>query len=146
MTSFVIPPYTLTHYTVQEVADALTDVGFPANVIRTMTMIAGAESSWSNAIQKFQPYDTTGWGTWQITPGNSVPASIGQDMALLDLRTNARAALWKYQRQGLAAWSTYNSKVFLDYERYLPSPPSTAPEAHPITLIKGPPHDDRSSC
>jgi len=59
-----------------------------------MTAIAGAESSYSNAIQKEQPYATTGWGTWQITPGNSVP-SIAVDLALLDLVTNARAALVK---------------------------------------------------
>jgi hypothetical protein len=70
----------------------------------TFSQIAQGESSdQPGAVQKGQPYGTTGWGLWQITPGNSV-ASVGVDNALLDPITNARAAKVKYDSQGMGAW------------------------------------------
>lgn len=114
MNLYVIPPYTHAYFSKTEISSALSLAGFPANVIPIMVAIAGAESSYSNAIQRGQPYATTGWGTWQITPGNSVP-QVGVDLQLLSLEVNARAAFVKWRHQGLEAWSTYNNGVYRRY-------------------------------
>lgn len=115
MANYVIPPYHRVFFTKESIGQALLTAGWPPECITTMTAIAGAESSYSNAIQQGEPYATTGWGTWQITPGDSVP-SVGVDLALLDLVTNARAALVKWRSQGYRAWTTYTNGV---YRRYL---------------------------
>src|SRR5882757_5272196 len=106
--SYAIPPYTLLRYTRQDILDALTAAGFPDWSLDTMAAIGVAESSWTTAIQKGQPYATTGWGTWQITPGNSVP-HVGVDMDLLDLHVNARAAMVKFSERGYHPWSTWTN-------------------------------------
>jgi hypothetical protein len=111
--NYVIPPYHRISYGRDVVRSAATAAGFSAH-LDIMVAIAGAESSWSNAIQLDQPYATTGWGTWQITPGNSVP-SVGVDLALLDVYANARAARWKFDHQGLHAWTTYTNGVYRKY-------------------------------
>jgi hypothetical protein len=111
---YTIPPYHRVFYARGDIENAIRNAGFPAGLIATMTAIAYAESSGSNAIQKYQPYATTGWGCWQITPGNSVP-SVGIDLALLDLHANARAAFVKWHSQGLHAWSTYTSGIYRKY-------------------------------
>jgi Lysozyme like domain len=90
--------------------------GGPAAVAPIMAAISTAESGRdANAIQQGQPYATTGWGLWQITPGDSEP-QIGTNEQLLNPLTNARAAVAKYNSQGLGAWTTYTSGI---YERYL---------------------------
>lgn len=88
--------------------------GFPSSLAPTMAAIAMAESSGNNVIQQGQPYSTTGWGLWQITPGNSVP-SVGTDQALLNPVANAQAAYAKYKSQGLGAWTTYTSNRYLTF-------------------------------
>ena len=83
-----------------QVQAAWIKAGGPAGVAKTMAGIAMAESrDQPGIIQKGQPYSTTGWGLWQITPGNSEP-QIGTDNALLNPVTNAKAALAKYQGAG----------------------------------------------
>lgn len=101
-------------YTYAELEGFWTQAGGDPNVAPIMAAIAEAESSGSNIIQKGQPYSTTGWGLWQITPGNSEP-SIGTDNALLNPLTNARAAVAKYKSQGLKAWTTYTSGAYKQY-------------------------------
>lgn len=88
--------------------------GFPSSLAPTMAAIALAESSGNNVVQQGQPYSTTGWGLWQITPGNSVP-SVGTDQALLNPVANAQAAWAKYQGQGLGAWTTYTSGAYKQF-------------------------------
>jgi hypothetical protein len=89
----------------------------------TMAAIAEAESSGRpGVVQSGQPYSTTGWGLWQITPGNSVP-SAGTNSALLNPITNAKAAIAKLNSQGLRAWTTYNDGA---YRKYMP-PGATTP-------------------
>lgn len=108
----------MTQYTATEIYNALIAAGFPndGHTCQTMDAIAGAESSWlPDCIQQGEPYQTTGWGTWQITPGNEVP-SVGVDHELLPLAVNARAAHYLWSRRGYEPWSTYNSGV---YKRYL---------------------------
>ena len=104
-------------YTSLEVHTALVAAGFPDSLLVIMDAIGGAESSWlPNVIQQGQPYATTGWGTWQITPGDSVP-SVGVDRQLLPIEVNARAAHAKWTTQGLDAWTTYRNGVFRRYIR-----------------------------
>jgi cell wall-associated NlpC family hydrolase len=83
-----------------QVEAAWVKAGGPANVAKTMAGIAMAESSDEPGIvQKGEPYSATGWGLWQITPGNS-ESQVGVDNALLDPVTNAKAALAKYRGAG----------------------------------------------
>jgi hypothetical protein len=147
MTLYNIPNYTPVTYSIKDIETALLNAGFPASSVITMTAIAGAESSWSNAIQKGQPYSTTGWGAWQITPGDSVPL-VGTDLELLDLEVNAKAAFDKWLHQGYEAWTTYNNDVYMKYLHYIPSVPPVADvidaTAFPIKLVKG--SDDGDKC
>lgn len=100
-----------------DIAQLWIDAGGPPNVANTMAAIAMAESSGNAAsVQKGQPYALTGWGLWQITPGNSAP-SIGTDKQLLNPLTNARAAVAKYKMGGLTQWATYTSGAYL---RFMP--------------------------
>jgi Lysozyme like domain len=92
--------------------------GGPANVASTAAAITGCESSFNaQSVQAGQPYATTGWGLWQITPGDSVP-SVGINQALLDPLTNAKAAVAKYKAAGntFRPWTTYENGC---YRRYL---------------------------
>ena len=57
-------------------------------------------------IQPGQPYATTGWGLWQITPGNSEP-QFGINNAMLNPLNNAKAGHAKYVSQGWSAWTTW---------------------------------------
>ena len=58
-------------------------------------------------IQPNVPYSTTGWGLWQITPGNSVP-QYGTDFQVLDPWNNAEEAVYKYDAAGgFSPWTTY---------------------------------------
>lgn len=148
MSDYIIPNYSLIYYTRAEIVAALSAVGFETH-LDIMAAIGFAESSWSNAIQKYQPYSTTGWGCWQITPGNSEPR-IGTDLQLLDLSVNARAARAKFDTQGLEAWSTYNSGIYQQYmnmqrgseERGTMAVPTKA-VCHPLTFVKD--YDDPRS-
>lgn len=71
-----------------------------------MAGIALAESGGTpHAVQKGQPYATTGWGLWQITPGDS-ESQVGTNNALLTPTKNAKAAIAKFASQGLTAWRT----------------------------------------
>jgi hypothetical protein len=94
--------------------------------------ITGAESSFlPGNIQQGVDYcdaapDEAGWGLWQITCGNSVPA-YGTDFQLLDPWNNAEAAVSKCAADVAAGdncfapWTTYATGK---YESYLQS---TAP-------------------
>ena len=96
-----------------------TGAGGPGGqVAHIAAAITGAESNFTpNAVQKGQPYATTGWGLWQITPGNSVP-QFGTDSQLLNPHINAEAAVFKYESGGgsFAPWTTYGSGA---YEKFM---------------------------
>ena len=72
---------------------------------------SGADPS---AVQKGQPYNLTGWGAWQITPGDSEP-QCGVDQQLLDLMANACAMAATLKSQGLRAWTTFDKGVYKPY-------------------------------
>lgn len=99
--------------------------GFSAPAAVIATAITAPESGRYPGIQQSgQPYRTTGWGLWQITPGNSVP-SVGTDDQLLDPLTNARAAYAKYHAAGdsFRPWTTYNNGA---YKAFMASAASAA--------------------
>jgi hypothetical protein len=91
--------------------------GGPRGVADIAQAITGAESGRRpGAIQQGQPYSTTGWGLWQITPGNSEP-QFGINSQLLNPLNNARAALAKYHGAGsrFTPWTTYNSGAYASW-------------------------------
>lgn len=118
-------------YTYAQLEGFWDQAGGDPNVAPIMAAVAEAESSGSDVIQQGQPYATTGWGLWQITPGDSVP-SVGIDQALLNPLTNAEAAVSKYKSQGLGAWTTYTSGAYRQYLQGNVSP-NTATAANYVT-------------
>ena len=80
--------------------------GGPPNLAPLMAAIAMAESGGRNVKQAGQPFATTGWGLWQITPGGP---------QYLDPATNAAEAVSKYRSQGLRAWTTYTSGAYRQF-------------------------------
>jgi hypothetical protein len=97
------------------------DAGGPPSVAETAAAITGAESSYyPGIIQPGVDYcgsgsDKAGWGLWQITCGNSVPA-YGTDFQVLDPWNNAEAAVSKYNAaSGFSPWSTYTSGAYQNY-------------------------------
>lgn len=104
------------HLTTSEIEQAWISGGGPKALAPIMAAIAMAESSGNpSSIQQGVPYGSQGWGLWQITPGDSEP-QVGSNQALLNPVTNARAAVAKYNSQGLQAWTTYTSGA---YKRYM---------------------------
>lgn len=97
--------------------------GGDPSVAPTMAAIAMVESRLDpNAVQQGQPYATTGWGLWQITPGNS-ESQVGVDNQLLDPLTNAQAAVAKYKDAGgLSPWAGDDGI----YQQYLPDAQAAA--------------------
>lgn len=88
--------------------------GFSPAAAVIATAITQPEADRMPGIQQSgQPYSKTGWGLWQITPGNSVP-SVGTDDQLLDPLTNARAAYAKYHAAGdtFRPWTTYTNGAY----------------------------------
>jgi hypothetical protein len=108
--------------------------GGPADQAATAAAIAEAESSLiPDNTQKGQPYATTGWGLWQITPGDSEP-QFGTDSALNDPLTNAKAAVAKYNGAGgnFSPWTTYEDGA---YKQFLNS--STTPDTSGTSSSSG---------
>jgi hypothetical protein len=103
--------------------------GGDSAVAQTAAAITGAESSFEpGIIQQGVAYcgsgaDRAGWGLWQITCGNSVPA-YGIDFQLLDPWNNAEAAVSKYNADvtagynGFDPWSTYTSGTYENFVQH----------------------------
>jgi hypothetical protein len=92
----------------RQVAAVALAGGFPPGAAVIATAITMPEAGRNPAaIQAGEPYSQTGWGLWQITPGNSVPR-YGTDRRLLVPISNARAAHWKWrQARGFSPWTTF---------------------------------------
>jgi hypothetical protein len=103
-------------YTYSQLEGYWTGAGGSAATAPIAAAIAMAESAGSDVIQQGQPYSTTGWGVWQITPGNSEP-QIGTDSQLLNPQTNAKAAVAKWEAAGksFAPWTTFTSGKYLQF-------------------------------
>lgn len=87
----------------------------PDAVVATAITMPEAGAN-ADAIQAGQPYSTTGWGLWQITPGNSVP-SVAIDYGLLIPQNNADAAFIKFRgaRNTFRPWTTWTSGKYLKW-------------------------------
>ena len=117
----------------EQVAATALAVGWTPGEAVTATALTGQESSrYPAIIQQGQPYATTGWGLWQITPGDSVP-QYGINDALLNPVNNGKAAVWKFRQAG--GWSPWAA----DFpDRILPFiPPATAAVAAVAHLTPG---------
>lgn len=92
----------------EQVAAVALAAGFPPGAAVIATAITEPESGRNATIvQAGQPYATTGWGLWQITPGDSEPA-FGVNNAMLVPRNNAMAAHAKWAAAGgFSPWTTY---------------------------------------
>lgn len=92
----------------QQVAAVAITVGWsPGDAVIATSITMPESSRISDNVQQGQPYATTGWGLWQITPGNSEP-QFGIDQALLDPLNNGRAAHAKFvQAGGWLPWTTW---------------------------------------
>jgi hypothetical protein len=101
----------------RQIEDWWTGAGGPGGLMAHIAAaITGAESGFNPGIvQQGQPYATTGWGLWQITPGNSEPQA-GIDRQLLNGPANARAAVAKFsQAGGFSPWTTFMDGAYLKF-------------------------------
>jgi small basic protein len=119
-------------YTFAQLEAFALGAGFPPNIAPIMAGIALAESGGrADAVQAGQPYGTTGWGLWQITPGNSVP-QFGTDQQMLNPVNNAKAAYAKWSGAGAnvaalrSQWTTYSSGAYLKFMPANIPPPDAA--------------------
>jgi len=101
-------------YTDEQLAAFLRKAKVAAGPAAVLVATAHPESGASDVTQQGQPYATTGWGVWQITPGNSEP-QYGTNQALLNPQNNAYAAAAKLRSQGLDAWTTVTSGKYLPF-------------------------------
>lgn len=100
----------------EQVAAVAIQAGFPPGAAVIATAITMPEAGRNSTIvQQGQPYATTGWGLWQITPGNSEP-QFGIDNALLYPLNNAKAAHAKWAAAGgFSPWTTYENGLEQPY-------------------------------
>jgi hypothetical protein len=101
-------------YSDEQLAALLRKAKVPAGDAAVLVATAHPESGAADVVQQGQPYEETGWGIWQITPGNSEP-QYGINSALLAPQANADAAAAKLRSQGLDAWTTVTSGAYLPY-------------------------------
>jgi hypothetical protein len=113
--------------------------------------ITGAESSsLPGIIQSGVDYcgagaDRAGWGLWQITCGNSVPAEYGSDFQLLDPWNNAEGAVWKCEQDVdagdncFAPWSTYTDGAYESYLQHTPPDMSISDPGEYVQINPTPP-------
>ena len=102
--------------TFDQVAAVAVKAGFPPGPAVIAVAVTTPESGRdATIVQQGQPYATTGWGLWQITPGNSEP-QFGIDQQLLHPMNNARAAHAKWAGAGgFTPWTTFTSGKYLPY-------------------------------
>ncbi len=92
-----------------QVAAVALAVGWsPAEAVIATSITEPESGRNASIIQQGQPYATTGWGLWQITPGNSVP-QFGIDRQILKPLNNGRAAHYKWR--GAGGWTPWTTWV-----------------------------------
>lgn len=113
--------------------------------------ITGAESSFlPGIIQQNVDYcgsgsNRAGWGLWQITCGNSVPAFC-TDFHQLDPWNNAEAAVDKYKGAGgFTPWSTYASGAYLSHLQHSTPDQSVTDPGEYVQVGSTPPGTPSSS-
>lgn len=96
-------------------AAALLGGWTPGPAVIAVSITQPESSRIANNVQQGQPYATTGWGLWQITPGNSEP-QFGINQALLNPVNNARAGHAKWAGAGgFSPWTTWVNGLNVPY-------------------------------
>lgn len=113
---------------------ALHDTPTPGWNIRTMLMIAGAESSWRHAATNRNTNGSTDFGMWQIN--NHAWPELFNRFQWDSPRGNAGMASVVYQKQGIRAWVTHNTGAYLRYASYVDSFLANKPD--PVQLPPDP--------
>jgi hypothetical protein len=91
----------------QVAAAALLGGWTPAQAVIAVSITEPESGRNDTIVQAGQPYATTGWGLWQITPGNSVP-QFGINNQLLNAVNNAKAGHFKWaEAGGFSPWTTW---------------------------------------
>lgn len=109
--------------TAAQVYALATGAGFDPATARTMTAIAGAESSFNTTAKGDVAIQDHVWGPsiglWQVRSLKSQTGTGRERDAtrLTDPAFNAKAAHTIYRQQGLSAWSTYTNGA---YRAFLP--------------------------
>jgi Lysozyme like domain len=100
----------------EQVAAVALRGGWPPGAAVVATAITEPESGRdSTIVQAGQPYATTGWGLWQITPGDSVP-QFGINRAMLDPLNNAKAGHFKWRDAGgFGPWTTFVDGAYAEW-------------------------------
>jgi soluble lytic murein transglycosylase-like protein len=107
---FAVVNQVMGNLSASDIAGYASGAGFSPDLVPTMTAIALAESSGNpNAVGD----NGTSYGLWQIHFTVHPEVLNGQDPSILfDPATNANAAYQIFQRQGLSAWTTYNTGTY----------------------------------
>jgi hypothetical protein len=116
-----------------QIARYAFNAGFRGADLATAVAITHPESGGDpSAVQQGQPAATTGWGLWQITPGDS---------SLLDPQANASAAFDKFKAaNGFSPWTTYvdgKYRQFLDAAQQAASNMAAAPTSPSVPMKAG---------
>lgn len=98
--------------TASTAAAAVRAAGFPAAMVPVMVAIAMAESSLRPTATHTNSNGSTDYGLFQINSSHTDVLGMG---SWSDPYVNAKMAKVIYDRQGLAAWSVYNSGAYNQY-------------------------------
>lgn len=100
----------------EQVAAVAIKAGWsPGDAVIAVSITEPESGRDSTVIQQGQPYATTGWGLWQITPGDSEP-QFGINDAMLNPLNNAHAALAKFNGAGgFSPWTTWSAQKNVPY-------------------------------
>ena len=98
--------------TASTAAAAVRAAGFPTAMVPVMVAIAMAESSLRPTATHTNSNGSTDYGLFQI---NSIHTDVLGMGSWSDPYVNAKMAKVIYDRQGLAAWSVYNSGAYNQY-------------------------------
>jgi hypothetical protein len=117
-----------------QMAAALRRAGFPIATIPVMVAVGLAESGGNVHATHVNSNGSTDYGVWQV---NSIHGFNTETLLTLD--GNAAAAKTVYDKQGLRAWSTYNSGSYRKYaaagQQGAASPDATA--SAPTSNVQG---------
>lgn len=114
---------------------ALIKQGVPADDAARLTAISGAESGYgANQVSGVNRNGTTDYGVFQVNSG-AWPQLNPSSLPGASLDAQAAAAAEVYRKQGLTAWSTYNSGA---YQKYMGGTQGAAlPSAGPSSADRG---------
>lgn len=122
----------MANLTFSQLESLWVQAGGDQSLAPTMAAIALAESGGNPASNNYTDNDgtQTSWGLWQISDGNHNQPDPNINTPL----DNAKAAVAKYNSQGLGAWGTYTSGAYL---KEAPQGTNVAPPATAHGVVAG---------